>query len=101
MGWKRRGGRSYFYRSVREGGRVRSEYVGGGESAALIAKLAALAATKQEMEREDWRAARERMEQEERAAAEMFDRIEALADAAMVAAGFHRHHRGQWWRRRR
>ena len=39
------------------------------------------------------------MEAEDRAVATMFDRIEDLAAAALVAAGFHRHKR-QWRRRR-
>jgi hypothetical protein len=99
MGWKRINGRSYFYRSVREGGRVRSEYVGGGEAGHLFAQLIAIDRQEREAEREDRRAERERFEGEERAIAEWFDRVEAVADAAMLAAGFHKHH-GQWRRRR-
>src|SRR5262249_1558855 len=42
---------------------------------------------------------RERSDAEERAVADWFDGVQAVADAAMIAAGFHKH-RGQWRRRR-
>ena len=32
MGWKTINGRRYFYRSEREGGRVKTTYFGAGES---------------------------------------------------------------------
>jgi len=38
MGWEQRRGRSYYYRNLREGGRVRSEYIGGGTLAELCAE---------------------------------------------------------------
>jgi hypothetical protein len=39
MAWEARGGRSYYYyyRSIRDGERVRKEYVGTGEPAEAIA----------------------------------------------------------------
>jgi hypothetical protein len=45
-------------------------------------------------------AAIEEFDADEKAAAEWFDGIQAAADAAMIAAGFHKH-KGQWPRRRR
>jgi hypothetical protein len=36
---------------------------------------------------------------EERAVAEWFDGVQAVADAAMLAAGYHKH-KGQWRRKR-
>ena len=39
MGLERRGGGSYYYRKVRRGDRVVSEYVGGGPSAPLMARM--------------------------------------------------------------
>ena len=38
MPWKKRGNRSYYYRSVRRDGRIHSEYVGGGPVGALVAQ---------------------------------------------------------------
>ena len=94
-----RGGRPYLYKSVRRGGRVTSEYVASGESAVLISRLEAAGRQREDDRREDWKTAVERMETEERAVAEMFDRIQSLADAALVLAGYHRLKR-QWRKRR-
>lgn len=38
MAWEKRGNRSYFYQKKRIGGKVKSEYVGAGEVAELIAR---------------------------------------------------------------
>jgi hypothetical protein len=46
-------------------------------------------------EREAAQAEREEAAAEERAVAEWFDGVQALADAAMIAAGYHKH-KGQW-----
>ena len=94
-----RGGRPYLYKSVRRGGRVTSEYVASGESAVLISRLDGADRQRDEDRREGRKAAVERMEAEERAVAEMFDRIQSLADAALVLAGYRR--RKRQWRKRR
>ena len=39
MGWEERRGRPYYYRSVREGKRVRKEYGGGGALGKLAAQI--------------------------------------------------------------
>ncbi len=39
MAWEKRNGRSYYYRIEREGKRVRSVYIGSGETARLIAQF--------------------------------------------------------------
>jgi hypothetical protein len=101
MGWKPIKGRSYFYRSVREGDRVRSEYVGAGETASLVALLIASERDQKEAERQAWKAERDQADAEERELADWCDRIEALASAVMVAAEYHRHHRGEWRKRRK
>jgi hypothetical protein len=99
MGWKRINGRSYYYRSAREGGRVRTEYVGAGEVASLIAQADTIERDRREAERRDWEAERQRAAAEDRELDEWFDGIGSIADAAMIAAGFHKH-KGQWRRRR-
>jgi hypothetical protein len=99
MGWKRINGNDYYYRSVRSGGKVVSEYFGGGEAAGLIARIEAIEREQKEALRHDEKTERERADREERELSEWFDRIEAAADLAMEAAGYHRH-KGQWRRRR-
>src|SRR4051794_5347730 len=101
MGWKLINGRPYYYRSVRDGSCVRTEYVGGGEVAGLAAQLDAMRRGEEAAQQQAERAERERVESEERALTEWFDRVEAMADVAMAAAGYHQHHRGEWRRARR
>lgn len=95
MAWKQIGNHAYYYKSRREGGRVVTEYVGRGQVASLIAQMDALTREDRELEREE----REAIEDRERELAAWSDRVETLATAAMIAAGFHKH-KGQWRRRR-
>ena len=101
MGWERRqrGGR-YYTRSRRVAGRVLREYVGGGD-------LGEAAAALDESERLQRATARQRLLDERQridaVSAEVTaiaDLAEALARAALVAAGYRRHDRGQWRKRR-
>jgi hypothetical protein len=100
MGWKTINGRQYYYRSRREGGRVVTEYVGGGRDAELIAALETVDRDKREGQRYEDRFDRERIEAEDRDFVEWFDRVEAVAVDALEAAGYHRHNRGEWRKRR-
>jgi hypothetical protein len=100
MGMVERGGRPYYYRSVRRGGRVTSEYRGSGQLAELAASLDVVERERKEAERQAGRAEREADEREEAAIAEWFDRIEALTRVAIEAAGYRQHKRGEWRKRR-
>ena len=102
MAWSQRGSRSYFYVTQRVNGRPVRRYVGAADDPA--AELAAAADHLRRLGREA--AARERhAEQARQLAVEgHLVRLCALSDvltrAALLAAGFHRHHRGEWRRRR-
>jgi hypothetical protein len=100
MGWKTINGRRYFYKSEREGGRVRSVYFGAGESGSLMAEWIEFERLERAAEREREREDREESDAEDRAISGWFDDVQVAADAAMVAGGFHKH-KGQWRRRRR
>ena len=100
MGWKTIKGRRYYYKSAREGGRVKTTYFGAGESGLLISRMEAIDREEKDELRNQRRAEREEYLAEEKAVADWFDDVEAVADAAMVAAGFHKH-KGQWRRKRR
>ncbi len=95
-----RDGRPYLYRSVRRGGKVTSEYRGSGLDIVLIDRLEAIDRQRAEDAREDWTAEVERMEAEDRDVEAWFARVGVVADAALLAAGYHQHHRGEWRRRR-
>jgi hypothetical protein len=99
MGWKIINGRRYYYKSEREGGRVKSTYFGAGEAGTLMAKIAAFDREDRAAEREEIREERQESDAEETAVSEWFDQVQAVADAAMIVAGFH-NHKGHWRRKR-
>lgn len=100
MGWVRRQGRSYYYRSIRIGGTVRRVYAGTGEAGR---RAAAEDARRRAARRARAEARREGAEQWAEAEGQLDEFIrltEALARAALMAAGYHRHARGAWRRKR-
>ena len=98
MGWKRINGREYYYRCERVEGRVETTYLGAGELGRLSEILDAELRAEREAEREAVRVEWEEAAAEERAVSAWFDGVQAVADAAMLAAGFYKH-KGQWRRR--
>ena len=96
MAWEK--GR-YYTRSRKVNGRVIREYVGCGEVGELAAQLDAIKREQQEHERRMWRAEKEEIEAFDEQIAKCCAVADLIARAAMVAAGFHRHH-GEWRRRR-
>ena len=100
MAWELRGNRSYYYRSVRRGGRVVKEYFGTGRVAELCARLDALTLERQVIERQDRAAERDRCDALEAQTLELIQLTDALVVATLTAAGYHRHDRGAWRRRR-
>ena len=103
MAWQVVDARKYYYQHRRVGGRPRTVYVGAADSPA--AELAAAADGLRRLGREV--AARERHAERERlrgAEAPLLahcERTDVLTRAALLAAGFHKHDRGPWRRRRR
>lgn len=97
MGWKRIGNHRYFYRSVRVGDRVRSEYVGRGPGAEAVAALWAVDRAEAEADRVAERARREADRVADRELDRLVSEARAMAEETIKAAGFH-NHRGQWRR---
>jgi hypothetical protein len=97
VGWDK--GR-YFTRSKKVDGRVVREYFGTGRVAVLAAQLFAL-----ERERREFDAAAHRAEKDDLASlaagvGAAFDQVELITRAALLAAGYRRHKRGEWRKRR-
>jgi hypothetical protein len=96
MGWER----GYYYRVRKVNGRVVREYVGAGRVAELAAQLDAIEREQREAERAAWLAKRAELD----ALDAPLNELNALADlvgrAALVAAGFRQHKRGEWRKRR-
>ena len=93
-------GRGYYSRSVRDGDRVHRVYFGKGPAAQLAARLDEQRRSERLARSQAWRA-----EEAGRAAAEARLReLDELSDlmtrATLLAAGYHRHDRGAWRRRR-
>jgi hypothetical protein len=98
MGWDK-GGR-YYTRSRRLNGRMVREHVGGGEFGILAAQLDADEREKRLSERAAGRAEREELAVLDGPLNELNEIAELLAQAALVAAGYHQHNRGEWRKRR-
>ena len=101
MGWERRErGSLYYTRSRKVNGEVIREYVGGG----ALGELAALIDAEERLRREEaaaaWREERERLEELASLVDELCEDVEIIARSALLAAGFRRHKRGEWRRKR-
>jgi hypothetical protein len=101
MSWERRKGGSgrYFYKSVRQGDRVRKIYAGKGKEAERLAREI-------EQRRQQLQAEREALQLEQLQVAAAEQTLRALQDVAdllvrafLLAANCYKH-KGQWRRRR-
>jgi hypothetical protein len=89
MGWDKRG---YYYSARKVNGRVVRDYIGKGAIAQLAAQMDAVRQQEREL------AAQEKhelaaLDLEVRA---LSDWTDLLARAALLAAGYHQHKRGEW-----
>jgi hypothetical protein len=99
MAWEERSGSRYYYRSLREGKRVRKEYVGAGEGAELAAHADEAMRSIRELEAAEGRTELERLAELVAPVAQLCEMAEVLARAELVASGYHRR-KGQWRLRR-
>ncbi|MCK4849724.1 MAG: hypothetical protein KAT11_00160 [Phycisphaerae bacterium] len=95
MGWETRGNRSYYYRKRRVGGRVVSEYVGGG----LLGVLAEQLDAEQRAETQAKRQEIQRFDSDDREIIRLCKQLSDAAARMLEAAGFHKH-KGQWRKQR-
>jgi hypothetical protein len=101
MGWEKRDrGGLYYTRSKKVGGRVVREYVGGG----ILGHIAALQDAQERRLREEeaalWKEECERLESLVAPVEQLCEVAEILSRATLLAAGFRRHQRGEWRRKR-
>ena len=101
MGWERRerGAGAYYYRSVREGDRVRKKYCGGGVLGQIAALEDEYRRRRWEAEAAYWKEERERFEESTAFLEEIISAADTLVRAHLIAGGFHSY-RGEWRRRR-
>lgn len=101
MAWetRARGGR-YYYRSRRSGGRVVKEYYGPGRMGDLGEAMARIERTDRRDGADELRAERAKLGSIDVAEAEVDRTLALVVNLHLVCAGYHRHHRGEWRRRR-
>ncbi len=101
MAWetRQRGGR-YYTRSKKINGRVMREYVCVGLVGELAAAADARTRVEHQAQRALYRAEQERIELALAPLEAFCDVVETLARASLLLAGYHRHHRGEWRRKR-
>ncbi len=96
MGWEQRGNHEYYYRKERDGSRVKSVYVGRGEIANMISQFQSGSPLIEQLARQNKAANDVSLD----SAVLVFEQAtQLLTQAALLAAGFHAHHR-QWRRKR-
>ena len=99
MGLEKRNGHIYYYKSRRNGEKVRKVYVGAGDFAHLAAQLDEAKRLRREEEVAYWKTERERLERSTAFLQELEEAAEVLLRAHLLASGFHQH-KGQWRRQR-
>jgi hypothetical protein len=97
MAWDKRG---YYYRKKRIGARVVGEYVGRGMFADFAAGEDETARIERAQAQASTQAARLETETLDAAIESADELISAAMNEALEAAGYHRHARGQWRKRR-
>jgi X-X-X-Leu-X-X-Gly heptad repeat protein len=100
MSWQTRNRRAYYYSATRYGRRVVNLYMGASEVASAAFTLERLDREKREDRRYAARREREEREAQEQQFADFCAKVEELRQAALYAAGYHRHHQGEWRKRR-
>ena len=102
MAWEKRKHSQHLYytRSRRVRGRVVREYCGRGLLGQAFAAQDELDRGLRELQKMDLEEEEERAAGVEETCVELCDRVENLMHAALTAAGFYRHHRGEWRKRR-
>jgi hypothetical protein len=96
MDWER----GYYYRVHKVNGRVVREYVGRGPAGELAAQLDALERHRRQQEARALRREKRDLDALDADLKAVTETADLLACAALLAAGFHRHKRGEWRRRR-
>jgi hypothetical protein len=101
MGWEKRDrGGLYYTRTKKVDGRVVREYVGGGTLGHLAALQDAHERRRRQEEAALWKQERERLEALMAPVEDLCEATEILYRAALLSAGYRRHQRGQWRRKR-
>jgi len=101
MSWEQRNGcGAYYTSSHREDGRIVREYYGTGELGQLAADVDAIGRQARLFERDARAAERDRIAAIEDPVVAFGRAVDLAISADLLVAGYHRHDRGPWRRRR-
>ena len=100
MALEKRGKSVAYYRSARRDGKVQRTYVASGYDARLAAAIDAHRRLRERMDREVLRAEIANWSAACASLCEFILLTDLVAKASLLAAGYHRHHQGDWRRRR-
>jgi len=100
MAWVNRGPYRYYCRSVREGKAVRRVHYGNGTVAELAAEADELRRAGREQRARAWREEVVVLGEADALAERLGNAADLACEAALTTAGYHRHDRGSWRRRR-
>jgi hypothetical protein len=101
MAWeRRRDGRRFYYRSHRRGSRVVKEYCGCGEAGEAAAKEDANRRAARATHRQGEQLRRQECDRLNQSLVAMDVEAAAMVEGALLTAGYYRHCRGRWRKRR-
>lgn len=95
MGWEQRGNQSYYYRKMRQGHRVISEYIGTGEGARLLYFIDESEREEARIDQITWKKIKLENQTTDLEIDKLNHKINTLVKATMLASGYHTH-KGQW-----
>jgi len=99
MGWEQRGSNKYYYRKERDGSRVKSVYVGCGQTARMVSDLQNTSRLFEKAIAVAYPTELDRLKAQDAKLDQACDLINAMMQASLLAAGFHSHRR-QWRKKR-
>ena len=99
MAWERHRKKDFYYRYRRAGHQVHKVYLGGGEIARQAAEKDAAARAKRAAEQAQLAKLEAKLSGVDQLANDVQHGVDVLAEAALLALGYHEH-RGQWRRPR-
>ena len=91
MAWETRGNGRYYYRKIRVGNQVFSDYYGNGETAVLIAQLDAIEREQKEAERQAFKQVKADNREMDKKLDEIGRLVRETVAAVLVANGYHTH----------
>ena len=102
MGWEMRGGHGpYYTRSSRVNGRIVREYVGKGLMGELASAMDERDRTVQQAKSEALKTQTTELDRIEEMLVAVCSTADEITILSLQSAGYHRHHRGEWRKRRK